>query len=168
MSWDLLWTYLELLAWSVYLGGAIVMEFVWRPAQAHLPMSQIGVACQRMGRSYRWIALSMLGVIALTGLARLPGRDPEASLSISEPYGRTLVALVVCWVLLVGLVTLMAFLAHPALHGRTPSGMPEEERAAARAEVARAIKRMDVCLRSELVLALGASLLATTLRFGGI
>lgn len=163
-----LWAYLELLAWSVYLGGALVMELVWRPVQEHLPMSQIGVACQRMGRRYRWLALAMLVVVAVVGLARLPGRESGASLSPGAPYGRTLLLLAICWLALVGLVTLMAVFAHPALHARMTSSMEEVERDEARARVARAIRRMDRCLRAELIVALVATLLAASLRLGGI
>ncbi len=167
MSWTLLAWYLELLAWSVYLGGALVMELVWRPAQEHMPMSQIGVACQIMGRRYRWVALTMLSVIAATSLTLLPGRAPE-TLTLSSPFGRTIAALAVCWVLLVALVGSMAFFAHPSLHVRMPSHLDPDGRAAARAEVGRAIRRMDLILRSELVVALVATLLAASLPQGGI
>ncbi|MCZ7534891.1 MAG: hypothetical protein M5T61_02380 [Acidimicrobiia bacterium] len=128
MSWTLLAWYLELLAWSVYLGGALVMELVWRPAQEHMPMSQIGVACQIMGRRYRWVALAMLSLIAATSLTLLPGRSPQA-LTFSTQLGRTIIALVICWVLLVALVGSMAFFAHPSLHVRMPSHLDPDGRA---------------------------------------
>lgn len=159
--------YVVLLAWSVYLGGALVMELVWRPAQAGMPMSQIGVACQVMGRRYRWIALSMLGVIGVVGLALVPGRPPDA-VTLATGFGRTLAALAVCWLALVVLVTGMAFLAHPALHYRTGVSMSPEERAQARERVARSIRRMDRMLRLELGVALVATLLGASLPAGGL
>lgn len=159
--------YVVMLAWSVYLGGALVMELVWRPAQEHLPMSQIGVACQVMGRRYRWLALAMLAVIAATGLALLPGRGP-GTLTLSTGYGRTVAALVGCWVLLVALVVGMAFAAHPALHARGATELTPEARAAPRAGVGRAIRRMDALLRVELVVALAATLLGASLPSGGM
>lgn len=167
MSWTVLAWYVLLLAWSVYLGGALVMELVWRPAQEHMPMSQIGVACQLMGRRYRWLALAMLVVIAAASLAQLPGRGPGA-LTLSTGFGRTIVALVLCWFMLVGLVAAMAFLAHPALHVRMPSHLEPEARAAARAQVGRAIRRMDLILRLELAVALLATLLGASLPAGGL
>jgi len=167
VSWTFVARYVELVAWSVYLGGALVMELVWRPAQEHLPMSQIGVACQKMGRRYRWIALAMLCVIGLTSLTLLPGRASE-TLSISSRFGRSVLALVLCWCALVALVVSMAFSAHPALHVRMPSDLDPDARAAARAEVGRAIRRMDRTLRSELAIALTATLFAASLSAGGL
>lgn len=167
MSWTVVAWYTELVAWSVYLGGALVMELVWRPAQEHMPMSQIGVACQLMGRRYRWVALTMLSVIAVVSLTLLPGRAPE-TLVISSSFGRTILVLVICWFLLVALVGSMAFFAHPALHVRMPSHLDPEARAAARAEVGRAIRRMDLILRMELVVALVATFFAASLPHGGL
>lgn len=167
MSWRLVAVYVVLLAWSVYLGGALVMELVWRPAQQHLPMSQIGVACQVMGRRYRWLALAMLAVIAATGLSLLPGRGP-GTLTASTGYGRTVLALAGCWVLLAALVVGMAFAAHPALHARGSADLTPEARAEARAGVGRAIRRMDALLRVELAVALAATLLGASLPAGGM
>lgn len=130
-------------------------------------MSQIGVACQRMGRRYRWLALAMLVVIAAVSLTQLPGRAP-GTLTLSSGFGRTIAALALCWFVLVGLVTAMAFLAHPALHVRMPSQLEPEARAAARAQVGRAIRRMDLILRLELAVALLATLLGASLPAGGL
>lgn len=168
MTWGGVWGYCGLMAWTVYVGGALVMEFVWRPAQEHLPMAQIGVACQKMGRRYRWIALLTLVVAGASAAAELALRDPTVSLSVNSPYGRTVVALGACWVALVGIVSMMTFFAHPALHVRTTSDLDPDARAVARERVARAIRRMDRCLRAELVLALVATLVLATLSAGGI
>jgi hypothetical protein len=78
------------------------------------------------------------------------------------------VALGACWVALVGIVSMMTFFAHPALHVRTTSDLDPDARAVARERVARAIRRMDRCLRAELVLALVATLVLATLSAGGI
>ncbi len=168
MTWEALWAYFGLLAWAVYLGGALVMELVWRPVQEHLPMGQISVACQQMGRRYRWIALTMLIVAGVSAVAELAGRAPDVSLSPDDPYGRTVLVLGALWVTLVGIVGLMAFLAHPALHVRMASDLDPEARAAARARVERAIGRMNRCLRAELVVALVATFVVATLTVGGM
>ncbi len=167
MSWTVAAWYVEMLAWSVYLGGALIMELVWRPAQEHMPMSQIGVACQIMGRRYRWVALTMLSVIAVTSLTLLSGRGSE-TLALSSSSGRTILVLVICWFLLVALVGSMAFFAHPSLHVRMPTHLDPEGRSAARAEVGRAIRRMDLILRAELAVALVATLFAASLPQGGL
>lgn len=168
MSWATWWAALEAVAWATYVGGAIVMEVVWRPAQRLLPAAQTAVACQVMGRRYRWLALGALGTIGVAAVARLGDRSTEHSLALSDPYGRTVAALAACWVVVVALVAAMAFFAHPALHVRTAAGLDPAARAAARAEVARAIRRMDVSLRTELVVALLAAFLGAALHAGGL
>ena len=95
-----LWTSLHVLGWALYLGGAATMEVVWRPAQRDIPPGQTAVLCQRMGLRYRWLALSSLVVIAVSGVAGLadlgylstsrPFLRPP--LVLSSSYGRTMLA----------------------------------------------------------------------------
>jgi len=161
---------LHALGWAAYLGGAMFMELVWRPAQEHIPPSQINVLCQRMGQRYRWLALTALGLIAMTGVGLLLV-EPAAQrppVTLSSSYWRTMLALALCWVALVTLVAVMAVVAHPALHARTPAEMTPEERAAAREVVRRAIRRMDVLLRCELAVGVLAAALGASLRLGGV
>lgn len=147
-----------IVAWGVYVGGALAMELLWRPAQRHLPPGQTNVVCQRMGRRYRWLAL---GVLAVAAAATVSGGD--VTISLTSGRGRLGVALTACWVLLVGGVTAMAFFAHPALHARTSPSMSAEDRAAARERVRHAIRRMDVLLRLDLAVSMVAVLLAASL-----
>ncbi len=126
---DTLWKLAHALGWSVHLGGALVMEFVWRPAQKGMPQSQIGVACQWMGRRYRWISAVALATIGVSGLAMLV--DGDRSLSLGEPYGRTMLLLVMLWVALAVVLGVLSSSAHPGLHARIPSGASDEERKAA-------------------------------------
>lgn len=168
--------FLHVLGWAVYVGGALAMEVLWRPAQEHIPPSQVNVTCQAMGRRYRWLALAALGVIALSGAGRLfesglvslhpPVFRPP--LVLSQAYGRTILALAVSWTGLVALVSVMAVAAHPALHARTAAEMAPEERKAAREAVRRAIRRMDALLRAELALAFVTLLLGASLHSGGL
>lgn len=168
------WTLLHVVSWSTYVGGTLVMEFIWRHAQQSLPPSQTAVACQWMGRRYRWIALSALVGAAVSGVARMVEADlrsassPARVLDLSHAYGRTMVAVIVVWFLLVGLLGLLSLLAHPALHVRMSADMTDEERAAARQKVHRAIRRMDLLLRLELGLALLSLLLGSSLAHGGL
>jgi len=151
------------LAWALYLGGTVTMELVWRPVQRYLPPGQVNVLCQKMGRRYRWIALASL---AIAGGALAPAlRRPHL---LSSPYGRTVCAGFACWALLAAGVLTMALLAHPALHLRHDASLSAEEHAVARERTRRAIRRMDVLLRSEIVLAFVAVLLAASLPSGGL
>ena len=175
-EWLTFWTFLHILSWSTYVGGALVMELIWRPAQQHLPPSQPAVACQWMGRRYRWIALSTLIGAGISGIGRLVAagylsfswpafHDP---LLLSSAYGRTMLAAAVLWAVLMGLLGLLRLVAHPALHARMKSDMTEDERAAARAAVQKAIRRMDIVLRVDLAGPLLAALVGASLAFGGI
>ncbi|MCZ7525664.1 MAG: hypothetical protein M5U14_04310 [Acidimicrobiia bacterium] len=165
MRWATLWGLLHTAGWSVHLGGAVAMELVWRPVQRHIPGSQTAVVCQTMGRRYRWLSAIALGLVGLSGVARLVQRG---ELDLTSPYGRTVVALSVVWLVLVATLALLAVVAHPALHVRTPASMTDEERAAARHEVRRAIERMDRLLRFELAASLLAVLLGASLTAGGL
>jgi uncharacterized membrane protein len=162
----LVWAWIHVAGWAVYLGGALVMELVWRPAQRHLPQSQIAVACQWMGRRYRWVALSALLVAGVSGAALVVSDDRAVELSSS--HGRTVLALGACWVVLVGTVAVIAVVAHPALHVRMSTELSDDERQAAREQVRRAIGRMDAILRFDLALALIAALLGASLESGGL
>ena len=167
MTWGVVWTFGHVVGWAVYVGGAIVMEWVWRPAQAHLPAAQTAEACRRMGRRYRWLALGSLVAIGATGWARMAEDDSGPSLSLDHAYGRTLWALVGMWVALLALVAVLAVVAHPALHRRVPSELDTTQIAASREEVRRAITRMDRVLRADLVVVLIAALLGASLAAGG-
>ncbi len=150
------------LSWSLYLGGILAMELVWRPVQHYLPPGQVNVVCQRMGRRYRWIAIGALAVVGGVLARSLRGHP------LSSPYGLTVCASLACWALLAAEVVTMAVLAHPALHVRQDPSLSTAERAAARERTRRAIRRMDVMLRSEMALALVGALLAASLPSGGL
>ncbi len=168
------WSFVHIVSWSVYAGGTIVMELVWRPAQEHLPASQTAVACQWMGRRYRWLALTALlaaGVSGFVLLGRHDARSEHAAvdvLSWSTSYGRTVLALIAVWMVLLAVLASLSVIAHPALHARTSSSLSEIERQAARLQVQRAIRRMDLILRLEVSLTLVALLLGASLRTGGL
>lgn len=154
------------LAWSVYLGGVIVMEVVWRPAQEHLPPSQTAVACAVMGRRFRWFALGALAVSGAAALVRVIGSAPGPS--AGDPAGRAVAAALVGWCALVALVAYTTVVAHPALHRRAAGHASDEERAAARARVGRAIRRMDRVVRVELAVAFATTLLVASVPAGGL
>ena len=96
--------------------------------------------------------------------ARKPGGRRRRLRIILSVLGGLVVLVGVLWALLLGVLGLLAVAAHPALHVRTPATMSEDDRAAARQEVRRAIRRMDLLLRLELTLALIALLAGVLLR----
>ena len=159
------WSLLHVLGWSVYIGGALVMEFVWRPAQAAMPQSQIAVACEWMGRRYRWVAAASLALIGVSGVAMAIRSDE--TLTLSNPWGRTVAALIVVWVAMSATLAGIAISGHPSLHTRMSADATDEERKASREQVRRAIARMDTLLRLDLFLALLAALLGAGLHSGG-
>lgn len=160
------WTFLHVVGWSTYIGGALVMELIWRPAQNAMPQSQIAVACQWMGHRYRWIAALSLAALAVSGVGLLATSDHELTLSTS--WGRTTWALILVWVALAATLAAIAFYGHPSLHTRMRADLTDDERRAAREQVRRGIRRMDVLLRIDLALALVAGLLGSSLHSGGL
>lgn len=159
------WSFLHVLGWSTYVGGALVMELVWRPAQEAMPQSQIAVACQWMGRRYRWTAAVALALIGISGVAMVLRGDER--LTWSTPWGRTVTALIIVWLAMSVVLATITFSGHPGLHARMPPDATDEERDAAREQVRRAISRMDRLLRLDLLLALAGALLGATLHSGG-
>lgn len=164
------------LAWAVYVGGSITMEWVLRYAQRTMPPSQVGVVCKNAGTRYRWFALASLSVIGVTGLAlllrlndgELAARTGSPELSLSDAYGRTMLLLAVGWAALFATVSAMAFWLHPAQRKRSLPGMTAEEIAAERARVGRAITHMDRALKFELIVSVLCIGVAASLPSGGL
>lgn len=167
---------LHAVAWAVYVGGALTMEWILRYVQRTMPPSQVGVVCKQSGMRYRWLALGALSVIGVTGgLMLVSTNDAELArqagspqLSLGDPYGRTMLVLAVAWAVLFATVSLMAFWLHPAQRKRSRPGMTEAEIAAERQRVGRAIKQMDHALKFELVLSVIAVGVGASLHTGGL
>ncbi|MBA4180223.1 MAG: hypothetical protein C0506_06490 [Anaerolinea sp.] len=163
-------------AWATYVGGAITMEWILRYVQRTMPPSQVGIVCKNAGMRYRWLALGALTVIGVTGGAMLlriddavlASRPGSPELSLSDPYGRTLLLLTALWCLLAATVALMAFWLHPAQRKRSRPEMSDAEIAAERARVGQAITRMDHALKFELVVSVIAVGVGASLHRGGL
>lgn len=162
------------IGWGVYLGGAVAMELIWRPVQEEIPPSQVNVVCGRMGRRYRWIALTALVVVAASAAAELVASDAVswstlgAHFSPASRHGRTLLLTVTGWSVLLVILVLLTVWAHPALHVRMEPDMSRRERERARARLRRAIRRMDRLLRADLAVAFATVLCAASLPWGGL
>lgn len=164
------------LAWAVYVGGSITMEWVLRYAQRTMPPSQVGVVCKNAGTRYRWFALASLSVIGVTGLAMvlrlndgdLAARSGSPELSLGDAYGRTMLLLAAGWLALFATVSAMAFWLHPAQRKRSRPDMTSEAIAAERQRIGRAIKQMDRALKFELVVSVLCIGIAASLQSGGL
>lgn len=167
---------LHVVAWAVYVGGAVTMEWILRYVQRTMPPSQVGVVCKNAGMRYRWVALGALAVIGITGAwmllrtdnASLAGREGSPSLSLSDAYGRTMLLLGFIWCLLAATVAWMAFWLHPAQRKRSRPEMSPDEIAAERARIGQAIARMNHALRFELAVSVIAVGIGASLRTGGL
>lgn len=157
---EILLGFIHALGWSVYLGGAIYMELVWRHAQNHIPPSQIAVVCLNAGRSYRWLSLVCLVLLLASGIGLIKNFDPAI---LFTPYGKMLSGLTGIWIVLIIILALLSFYIHPALHLRVSSSMTKEEIRLERQRVAKAIVQMDITLRLEIACAMLALLAGTSL-----
>jgi len=162
-------------AWAVYVGGSVTMEWVLRYAQRTMPPSQVGIVCKNAGTRYRWFALGLLVAIGISGgamLLRIDGAELAAQnggrLSLDDSYGRTLLLLTVGWTALFVTVATMAFWLHPAQRKRSKPDMTAAAIAEERLRIGRAIKQMDRALKFELVLSVLCIGVGASLRTGGL
>ncbi|MFV2090966.1 MAG: hypothetical protein ACC642_09920, partial [Pseudomonadales bacterium] len=106
---DVLLSTAHVLAWSIYVGGALCMELVLRHAQQFMPPSQVAVVCQNAGYRYRWFSAVALAVLLITGFG-LAG-SPLPLLSSSR--GLVLWMLLGLWTIQVVILALLSFFLHP-------------------------------------------------------
>lgn len=143
-----------LLAFALYLGGAISMELILRFAQEDLPGPQTAVTCKVSGDRWKWIALF---TILATGASTLPMvlmRSPVIPSAYGWVYVTAIVGCAAAWAALLTILVKMSFRAHPALAFRPDPSMSPEEFAETRQALKRAIRRMDLLLRAELGIAI--------------
>lgn len=156
---DTLLTAAHALAWCIYVGGGVCMEWVLRYAQDHMRPSQVAVVCQNAGQRYRWWSFVSLLVLAATGATL----TDQHLFETNTTYRATCLALTFVWLVQLVLLALLSFFIHPAMHARVSTTMSEDEVRAERQRVGEAIRRMDIVVRVELAggliaLAVGAGL----------
>lgn len=164
--WSTVITTLHALGWAIYVGGAITMELVLRYAQDFMRPSQTAVVCQFSGKRYRWWSFYCLLVLLVTGIA-LEMTEPMP-FDLSTTRGLTVWALCGLWIMQIGVLGLLAFWIHPAMHARLSSDMTGEQMRRERERVGVAIKRMDRTVRLELCIALAAMLVGSFLHIDSI
>lgn len=144
----------HVLAWAVYVGGAITMELVLRHAQDFMKPSQIAHVCQYSGKRYRWWSFFCLVILLATGVP-LALQQP-GSFDYTTPRGMIVWFLCAVWVVQMGVLALLSFRIHPAMHARLTADMSPEQMTRERQRVGVAIQRMDRTVRTELAIALVA------------
>ncbi len=165
--------YLHAVGVSAYLGGALVMEFVLGPAQKAIPPAQAQVMGQKSGDRYLVIAWGALGLIAASGVLRLFTMSNESILTsrrlIDTTYGRTLLAMMILWGVLVVAGLIMTFVLRPRLAGRMKAQVSAAQVQTRQQQMMQAATWITRITRFDLVVAFVIVLLGVSLpSFGGI
>lgn len=170
--WYVVATYLHLIGMAAYVGGAIVMEFVVGPAQKAIPPAQAQVMGEKTATRFLQIAWASLGLLLLSGILQIlaAGNDPllrgEGLLATS--YGRTLLAMVVLWVVLVVNGAIITFVLRPRLTGKMGAQTGAAQVQVRQQEMLRAAERLQLVTRIDLGIALVLPLIGAGLLRGGI
>lgn len=164
--------YLHVLGVAVYLGGSIIMEFVVGPAQKAIPPAQAQVMGKKTADRFLIFVWSALGLIVLSGVLRLYAIGAERMLLGSNlwetAYGRTLLAMVVLWCILVVNGSIITFVLRPKLAGRSGSGVSAAQAQAHQQGQINAAQWVERLTRVDLGVALVVALLGSALQYGGL
>lgn len=176
MDWGILITsFIHDVSVAVYVGGAIAMEFILAPAQAAIPPAQAQVMGEKTSDRFLILVWASLALIFVTGVLRLYYRGLIGGdtwlvppLTWDYSYGRTVLALLVVWLILVingGLITLVF---RPTLKGKLGSGSTQNLATQNMDAKMRAATWIQNLSRIDLVLAIVAVLLGASLLRGGL
>lgn len=168
--------YLHDLGVATYLGGAVAMEFVLGPAQASIPPAQAQIMGQKTAERFLWLVWGSLALIVVTGVLRLEHLGfmdwtwPffDSSLSLSESYGRTVLAMFLLWCLLVGNGLLITFVFRPRLAGKITPGTSAAQVTANQGAKLQAATWVQRLTRIDLGVAVVIALLGASLKWGGL
>lgn len=164
--------YLHVLGVATYLGGAVIMEFVVGPAQKAIPPAQAQVMGKKTADRFLIFAWSALGLILASGILRLYSTGSESMLFGDNlwdtPYGRTLLAMVLFWCVLVTNGAIITFVLRPKLAGRTGAGVSAAQVQAHQQGQLSAVRWVERLTRIDLGVALIVALLGSALQFGGL
>lgn len=164
--------YLHVLGVATYLGGALIMELVVGPAQQAIPPAQAQVMGKKTADRFLVLAWSALGLIGASGVLRLYTVGSESILYgdalWSSPYGRTLLAMVSLWTVLVVNGSLITFVLRPRLVSRSGAGASAAQLQDHEQHQLRAATWIQRLTRVDLAVALVVALLGSALAFGGI
>lgn len=169
---QILAAYLHVLGVATYLGGAIVMEFVVGPAQKAIPPAQAQVMGLKTADRFLAFAWGALGLILASGLLRLATLHNLGLLASARlwqtSYGRTLLAMVILWAVLVVNGAIITFVLRPKLAGRMSSRVSAAQASAGQDAKIKAAAWTARLARVDLGIVLVVALLGSSLKFGGV
>ena len=171
----IIWGFLHVGAVAAYVGGAFAMEWILGPAQRSIPPAQAQVMGEKTSGRFLWVVWIALAVILITGVLRLEqlGRMSfswpffEAGMSLSYGYGRTVLALFIIWCVLVINGAIITFVLRPRLTGKLKARTSSSQVSATQTSRMEAATWVERITRVDLVLAVIAILLGSSLRWGG-
>ncbi len=169
-------TFLHIASIAAYAGGAFVMEFVLTPAQKAVPPAQARIVGEKTSGRYLLVAWTALATLFVTCVARLVLTDQLAfappffrnRLTLTDPYGRTTLALFVVWLILVGNGLVLTFKIRPKLAQKFDPGAGAQKVAATQKDQEKWANWASRLVRIDLGLAVLAIVLGVSLRFGGL
>ena len=176
MELNVLYGALHDLAFAVYIGGLVYAEFVLAPAADAIAPAQGVVVRQKAGNWQLVMAWSSLAVILATGLLRLgrmevlefPGTFFLKESYASTSQGRTIIAMMALWLVLVALGAVMTFLLRPMLVGKMDPRLSQVQRQRRQERMMGAAKWMTVVMRADLAVAVTIVVFGASLIYGGL
>ncbi len=164
--------YLHIIGVAVYLGGSIIMEFVVGPAQKAIPPAQAQVMGKKTADRFLVFAWSALGLILFSGILRIFALQQDdflfGTLLWETPRGRTLMAMVILWCVLVINGSIITFVLRPKLTGRTGAGVSAAQVQTHQQAQINAAQWVERITRIDLGIALVIALLGSALQYGGL
>ncbi len=163
-------SYLHLLAVAVYVGGSVAMEFVLGPAQRFVPPAQAQVLAQKSADRFLVLVWSSLALLPISGMLLFFAVSDQHLVSSGDIFttgsGRTLLAMMVLWAVLVVNGSIITFVYRPRLAAKA-SGRGGGAKVAEQLEAMQAAaRRVSWLTRADLVIALFVVLLGASLAYG--
>ncbi|KAA0236258.1 MAG: hypothetical protein JJLCMIEE_00010 [Acidimicrobiales bacterium] len=169
---NVLAAYLHVIGVATYLGGSLIMEFVVGPAQKAIPPAQAQVMGKKTADRFLWFAWGALALILASGILRLYSTNRESFLFgdslFDTDFGRTLLTMVILWLVLVINGSIITFVLRPRLTGKTTAGASAAQAQAHQQGQMQAVKWLTWLTRTDLGIAFVVALLGSSLQFGGI
>ncbi len=164
-------SYLHLLAVAVYVGGSVAMEFVLGPAQRFVPPAQAQVLGQRAADRFLVLVWGALALFPVSGMLLFFSLSDQHLVTsgrmFSTGYGRTLVAMMALWAVLVVNGALITFVLRPRLARRATARGGGGSVAGQVESMQRAATWASRLTRVDLVVALVIVLLGASMAYGG-
>lgn len=176
ISLNVFYSFLHDIAIAVYIGGAVAMEYVLNPAQRAIPPAQAQVMGQKTADRFLWLVWGSLGLILVTGALRLERAQMldwewpffSGLLTLSQPYGRTVLVMFLIWCILVINGLIITFVLRPRLAGKLSARTTASGVAAAQGSKMQAATWVERLTRFDIVAAVAAALLGVSLASGGL